>query len=146
VCPLRARSGALGFGARGAVAHPVHEFAETGSGLAGHRVTGMPKVVNVDAGQPGRFQRLAPLTGEVASPQLGTRGAGEDELVISGAGELVQVLSDIGQQEQRDTDLAHTGCRFRRPGHKCPVRQLDYGDLDPDKVRQSRRTGPAAQT
>jgi len=49
----------------------------------------MPQVMNVDAGQPGRFLCLAPLTGEVASPQLSTFGAGEDELVVSGAGELL---------------------------------------------------------
>ena len=90
-CPLRARLGAFGFGspadlvsdhlvsqrravlvdergACGAVAHPVHEFAETAPSVTGQRVTGMSQVVNMDAGQPGRFQRLAPLTGEVASP------------------------------------------------------------------------------
>jgi hypothetical protein len=54
--------------ARGAVAHPVHEFAKASLGLTRQRVTGMPQVVKVDIGQPGSFQRLAPLTGEVAAP------------------------------------------------------------------------------
>ena len=77
--PLRARLRAFGFGssadlvsdhlvaqrramlvdqrsARGAVAHPVHEFAEASSGLTGQRVTGMPQVVKVNAGQPGRLK------------------------------------------------------------------------------------------
>jgi hypothetical protein len=32
-------------GARGAMAHPVHEFAQASPGLTGQRVTGTPQVV-----------------------------------------------------------------------------------------------------
>ena len=56
-------------------------------------------------------------------------GPGEDEPVVSGAGELLQVLSDIGQQERRDADPAETRCRLGRPGDKGPIDQLDHGGL-----------------
>jgi hypothetical protein len=96
----------------------------------------MPQAINMDAGHPGRFQRLAPLTGEVASPQLGTVGAGEDELVVGCAGELLQVLSDIGQQERRDADPADARGGLGRPGDKRPIRQLDHSGLDADEARR----------
>jgi hypothetical protein len=54
------------------VAHPVHEFAQAGPGLGGQGVAGMPQVVEVDADEPGRFERRAPDAREVAAAELGT--------------------------------------------------------------------------
>lgn len=57
-------------------------------------------------------------------------------MVVSGTGELLQVLSDVGQQEWRDIDPPNARCRLGRPGDKCPVRQLDYRDFDANEARR----------
>ena len=46
------------------------------------------------------------------------------------------MFNDIGQQEWRDADPADAICRLGRPGDKCPVRQLDYSDLNADEARR----------
>jgi hypothetical protein len=98
------------------VAHPVHKFAQARTSLGGQGVAGMPRIVEVDADEPGHFERRAPYAREVAAAELGTLRTDKDKALGNGASELVQVLSDIGQQDGPDGNPADTGQRFGRPG------------------------------
>jgi hypothetical protein len=78
----------------------------------------MPHVVKVDVDEPGCVERRAPDAREAAAAELGTFRASEDQIFGSRAGEVVQVLGDIGQQERRDGNPANTSQRFGRPGYE----------------------------
>lgn len=52
------------------MAHPVHEFAQACARL-GRGIAGMPQIVNVDVGEPGRRKRGAPCARETTAADLG---------------------------------------------------------------------------
>ena len=80
----------------------------------------MPQVVKVNADQPGRFQRLAPLTAEVAAPELGTlRARPEDttrENILAEAGyEQVYDIDEIIMRMPRPYETARLGIAAGTP-------------------------------
>jgi hypothetical protein len=79
------------------VPHSIHQFPERGTGFSGKHVPSMTQVMKVQARQTGLAGGLDPYPAAPKTVAQWLAGrAGEDQRIIIGLGETVQMRAEVG--------------------------------------------------
>ena len=129
------------------MAEPRHEFLDGCTSDRSGGTASVPKVVEVNARNPGIGARLDPDRPEVLAPELAALRADEHQAAGTGFGVAVEVNSEIRHDLRRERDNPPASRRLRRIGTKPALvelcRRLDDADLT--RVRVETVTAQARQ-
>ena len=79
------------------MAHAFHQLSKARALRCRHRVTGVAQIMEVQVRQPYGVSRPDPELAEVLPPQPPAQRADEDQAVVGGLGEALQVPAQLAR-------------------------------------------------